>query len=241
MKKKLGLLCSVLALSTASTAMAGLSDLCLQPYAGVDVSIRHLGFHDTAEKIFKRTYPQGDVYLGVKFNDYLGVQAGYEAIASRHKTTNFIGSDIFFGNTLNPDVPNGLNQIVSSVRQYGWHADLVGFLPFCEEYCLSLIGSVGIAQLRTKLSFTSPIVDNAVATATELALSNRTFTGRKYVARLGLGIQQMLSDCLGVRFMFTWENTSRFKKLIAPEQPTTAAIVNLRNSTTFGVGVFYNF
>lgn len=241
--KKLSLLASSLVILAAqsSTAMAGLDWCNLTPYIGADVAWRHQGIQrDFGGNQVKKDFPQGDIYAGLKFCDYLGIQAGYEATTSRRKTSNVLGNEVVFGGIFSPTVPNGLNQFVTTSQIHGWHTDLVGFLPFCIcDNRFNLIGSVGLARLKYKLRYYNTILDNNPVSPENFT---RTFSNSKYVARLGLGIQYMLTECAGLRVMGTWENTSRVRKFQAPPENRQSLVqINVRNATTLGAGVFYNF
>lgn len=244
--KKLSLLASSLVVLAAqsSTAMAGFDCCSWSPYVGADVAWRHQGIQrDFGGNQVKKDFPQGDIYAGLKFCDYLGIQAGYEATTSRRKTSNALGNEVVFGSRISPDVPFGLNQVVTNSKIHGWHADLVGFLPFCVcDNQFNLIGSVGVAKLRYKIKLYNTISDNVTLSPNEVSGTVRTFSNSRYVARLGLGLQYMLTECAGLRAMATWENTSRIRKFNPPrENPGSTIQLNLRNATTLGMGVFYNF
>lgn len=228
----------VLAAQSTAALAEGFVD-CVSPYIGADVAWRYQGFQkNLGGNLSKRNFLQGDVYAGLKFFDYVGLQIGFEGSPSQHRTTNFSGP--FIVNGITENIP-GLNQFQTATQIYGWHLDLVGFIPFCvcDEH-FELIGSVGVIRNRFRFRSYPAFVNDTPTTATQIASNTLTFATSKYVARLGLGLQYYVTECAGVRFMAGWENTSRFNQ-IAPQNRFLPSRTTLRNATTLGIGVFYNF
>ena len=83
MNKKIGLLVSVatIALSTTSAALAMTNEWWdgNKPYVGFDAQVRRMSFKGGfGNNLLQHHSPQGNLYAGVKFNEYVGVEAGYE-------------------------------------------------------------------------------------------------------------------------------------------------------------------
>ena len=270
MKKKLALLATPLMMfSLADSAIAGIDcmDLCLTPYVGADAQMRHMGFEkDFGGNALKKNYPQGNFFAGLKFNQYVGVEFGYEASKKKPRSVTHNNSDIVFGSPLQQGEPTDLgfdDTSHSSSKINGWNTNLVGFLPiFCEDNSLQLIGSVGVAQLkiRSKNSLKNVLVITTFdpntgepnGTQSITTIGNRDFTKRKAVLRISSGIQNMITDCIGIRALVTWENTAKLKahgKLISlTENGTSIALSETirriskpKNSFNYGLGIFTSF
>ena len=262
MKKKLALLATPLMMfSLADSAIAGIDcmDLCLTPYVGADAQIRHMGFKkDFGGNALKKNYPQGNFFAGLKFNPYVGIEFGYEASKKKSRKVKHNNSDIVFGAPLEQVEPGDLsvdNTSHSSSKTDGWNANLVGFFPIiCEDNSLQLIGSIGMAQLKIKSKNSldkvlvtttfDPITDEPTGTEALAEINNRAFTKRKAVLRISSGIQNMITDCIGIRALVMWENTTKLKahgKLISSGEETTQRITKPKNSFNYGLGIFTYF
>lgn len=238
-KKKLSIFAAPIVLLASNSVFADM-DFCATPFIGADVAWRYLNLPNSkGGQLVKKDRAQGDIYAGVKLCDYIGIQAGFESTTARHDTRDILGSGDYFGSPYHAEVPNGINRVVTTSQLYGWHADLVGYLPFCD--CYSLLGSVGVAHLKYKMRWYNPILDSIAEPESAIGATIRTYKQRKIVPRLGLGIQKMITDCAGVRLIGTWEGTSRIKNISSKENASSLAKVSLRNSTTLGFGIFYNF
>ena len=244
---------SLLMLAAAGTATADM-DLCLTPYVGVDAQIRHMPFQkDFGGNVLKKNYPQGNFFAGLKFNDYVGIEAGYEVSKKKSRSVKHNNSDIVFGKPLEqnepPFIPSVENISYGTSKIYGWNANLMGFLPiFCEDNSLQLIGSVGIAQLKIKsknelksLETTATldsITEEINGSTQNTIIFNMHYKKRKAVLRLSSGIQNMITDCIGIRALVTWENTAKLRvttgtKVFNTEKP--------KNSFKYGLGIFTSF
>lgn len=216
---------------------------CPSVYLGVDAQVRHIGFEKNyGNNLFKKDYPQGNVFGGFKLNQCIGIEVGYEATITR-TAKNFIPEgSIIAGETI-PTLNTDLAEVgpilcSSSFQIKGWHADIMGFLPVCEEYRFDLIGSVGLARLEAYPKIFR--LGDAVGDLNPATRFRAFPDTRKTVLRLGLGAQQMLAECVGIRFLVGWENTSRFNN-IRSINPNTRALVKLDNSWNYGLGAFVEF
>ncbi len=202
MNKKLALLAVPAILLAASAATAD-NQWGFTPYVGADAEWRHLNYQTGfGENIFRHDYPQGNIYAGLKFNDYLAIEGGYEATGRKSRVTTLGPGNIFAGNS----TAGTTLQFSTTSRIKGPHANLVGFLPIWDAYRLQLIGSVGFARLQENAEFTI-----LTANGNPAIPDPRTFKQRKSILRVGAGLQQMISDSWGVRAMVKWENTNKFK------------------------------
>ncbi len=235
MKKKLALLVAPVVMLAASAATAE-TQWGVTPYVGADAEWRHIGLQRGAGKnLFSHDYPQGNIYAGVKFNEYVGVEVGYEATERKTRTVTLGPGELT--NAVNGIVvPEGYTVSYNSTGQYkGPHADLMGFYPICDSYRLSLIGLVGIANL--KANFTR-VLFNASGISTNVI---STYMKKKAILRLGAGIQHMISEQWGVRAMVKWENTDKLTNIGSQIGANTSTVVGNNNSFIYSIGAFVKF
>jgi hypothetical protein len=231
-KKKLSLLATPVILAAMATPAIAGWDFDLHPYIGADAQLRHMEFKKNyGSNLFKQNYAQGNVYAGLKFNSYLAVELGFESTVKKHATRTLGPTDLFLGTISDATVITNTN-----FQLYGPHADLVGFIPFCQEYDLAAILSVGAARLRASATSTVTTFEGF-----PVELFEDKFRRTKYVLRLGAGLQQMLCDCLGVRAMVNWENTNKMSLAGTLPRISTTTQVKLKNSFIYSLGVFATF
>lgn len=248
MKKKLALVAAPVVLLAASAAIAE-NHWGLTPYVGVDAEFRRMDFQKGfGQNVIKRAAPQGNVYVGVRLNDYLGVEVGAEATERKTRTSTLKDGDILGGFTLpNPNAPDrdeyGFN---TTSQTKGLHANLVGFFPICDLYRLQLIGMVGFARLKTKTILTFTTL-NGGAVGPILGAGNdiSTFKAKKSVLRLGAGLQHMINCNWGIRGMVKWEASKKLKAsytnpVFDNGNPATFSL-KPKNSFIYSVGAFYTF
>lgn len=238
MKKIFSLLASSVVLLCASTvANAGwpdFSSMGIEPYVGVDAQYRFMAFRNGyGGGVFKKQSPQGNIYVGLKFCDYLGLEAGYFASLQQSRNSTTPRGQRFLGEILTDSVT-----ATSSSRIDGWHLNVLGFLPFClSDYNFEAFGFVGLAnvRVRTKSTITAlnGIPDNGVPEI-KLALT-------RTVLRAGAGLQYMLTDCIGIRGAVTWENTSRLNNIRSVNSDNPALVAKLQDSCILGLGLFARF
>lgn len=257
MNKRLSLWASPLfLLASCGTTLADVDlDLALTPYLGIDAQMRHMGFDKNfGGNVLKKRQPQGNVFLGLKYRECVAVEFGYEFTRTQRRARRYDVGNSVFGQTFLP-VPLGFSSTQEShvsSKLYGWNINLVGFFPIlCGENNLQLVGSIGMARLKSKTRdafistvtepdrFSDPLIfPNATQTITDFDRFH--YKRRKTVLRLGTGLQHMMSDCLGIRALINWEHTDKIK---ARGRNVTTHMVSprktkLKNSVNYGIGIF---
>lgn len=229
MKKKLALLAAPAMMLAATTAIA--NEWCVAPYAGIDAQYRYMDAQrNFGGNLFRNNFPQGNVYVGLKFNEFFGAEVGYEATTRKNRTVTLGPGASANGPVLDSTTTVTYN---TTAKIQGPHADLVGFYPICPEYCLELIGSVGVASLTAKYQRTAVILDG-----TPINPVLRTFSNRRAILRASAGLQHMLCDNVGVRGTIGWENT---KKFTISSKEVAGLSTNLKNSWIGSLGLFATF
>lgn len=247
MNKKLALLAAPVVMLAATAATA--ENLWgITPLFGADAQWRHMDFQrGFGENVFRHNYPQGDVYVGLKFNDYIGIQAGYEATSRKTETVTLLAPVTVNGVVLasTPGAVAKLDsvQFSSTARIKGPHLDLVGYLPISDEYKVQLVGSVGIANLKATIyrqtnTVTRTVNNRQISTPTSTPPVR--FHGRKTVLRLVGGVQHYIADYVGVRAIVGWEDTKRLQNKLFATAPGTTGVLKVRpkDSVFYGLGLF---
>jgi hypothetical protein len=206
--------------------------LPLSVYSGFDVQMRNMGFKKGyGDNTFEKQYPQGNLFVGLMFNEFFGLELGYEKTLNKSRHTSFAGGDVLLGNV----APAGTSGKFQSKGQiFGPNFNIVGIYQLCQEYPIEIFGSVGAAFLTAKFD------RNLVEFMGRSVSSLRTFDREKTVWRVGAGIQYLLAGCLGFRANVGWENTSQIS-LYTREVLANPPQIKLQDSLLFGLGLFYIF
>lgn len=248
MNKRLAILAAPLMMLAASAVTAE-NQWGFTPYVGADAQWRHMNFNGgLGDNLFRHEYPQGNLFAGIKLNDYLGIEVGYESTAKKNRTVYLNGGDVTAGTIVNANT--GV-QYTTTAQIKGPHANLVGSFPISEEYRLKIFGMVGVAHLKANLKRTATTV---VATLPppfgvtifppSLAFPNgvtSTFNKRKSVLRLAGGLEHMFCNNWGVRATVTWENTHKLNTLGNIQPASGVSQIKENNSIAYGLGVFVTF
>ncbi len=207
------------------------SGFCFKPYVGADAQFRFMSFQrDFGSKNFRNRYPQANVYVGLKFCDYLGLEGGYFSSADLTRQSFFQTNELSLGANTFADTTS-----IGSSRIAGWHINAVGFVPVSECYHLSALVYIGISQCKINLRDITTSIGGLPDNLTV------NFSQTKNILRLGAGLEHMITDCIGVRSLISFENTSAFKNIrngVSPEGAAPAGLVKVNNSVVLSFGIF---
>lgn len=225
-------LLSVPVLMLAASAVAAENHWCIRPYVGADAELRYINFKKGfGDNLFRHNYPQGNLYVGLRLNDYVGIEAGYEATERKTRAVTLMSGAVVNGQALTGN--NDFFQFFSTGQIKGPHTNLTGYLPICEQYQLELVGMIGIAYLKSNFLRIRPTINGLPVT-----LAPRTYIQRKNIMRVGIGIQHLMTKNWGIRATIRWENTNKFN-IKSPEN--LLGSIALKNSLVYGIGAFYEF
>lgn len=233
MKQKLKALAPIVLLAASSVAVAD-AWYGISPYAGFDAQLRDGGYRKGfGDNILKRSYPQGNVYVGLRFNDYLGIEVGYEHSKEEFASAAIVEGDSYAGQVQAPPLPGAnVYPLVFNTRARirGPHLDLVGFYPLCNNQTeiLAYIGAARlnfVAQSINVLSGGDPVDPPGI----------NSFNKRKTVLRAGAGVQHKVFKHVGIRATVGWENTQTIK---AVDKETGIHQIKLKDHILYGFGVY---
>lgn len=231
---------TIFATSICSAEMSAFN-FHLTPYGGIDVGIQNLKFESGyGDNLFKKHLPKGNIFVGVKFNDYFGVEGGYESTLERKKELNIYGNHSYLG-TNQVNLSTDYNNYSIKTKVSGWHAGITGeyplFLRGTQKNPLSLLGYIGIKNTKLKLQstlnytqFVDPMLGRVIENQTHALNQNN----KKTILRLAAGLQYFFHENFGIRILGEWEQISKIK-------PTNQGNPNfyqakLKNSINYSIG-----
>jgi len=226
-------------------------DLCdLKPYGGLEYVHRMLAFEDGYGKgDFNKCLPQANVFLGIQFNSYLGLEAGYLFSQAVTRTSLAIEGNRSFGAII---TQFGHITLENKINLNGPQINLVGRLPL-GTCAISLIGSLGVSSLSLKATY-KPIayapsvlspLENPIAYApsvlspSEVMESKRTFSLRKSVPKVMFGVGYQCNDFMEIRALMGYERTKPFKNVVPRE--ICKLKISLKNNALCSVGLIVKF
>lgn len=210
-------------------------------YLGFDWQMRHMSWaRNFGNNLFKKNYPQGNLFLGFKFNDYVGLEVGYQATVTRTRYSRLGAGSTALGIPVGsppaffPPVTHRSNS-----QFKGWNGAINGYLPVYLPDCVYLFGGIGFSHL--KLFQRDLIVQDRIDPFAINRFSS-TFKKNKTVLALTGGALIKLDEVTAFRLKIGWENTSKFKTLLAREHFNQNGIGRLRtrNSFVYGLGIVIN-
>lgn len=138
-------------------------------------------------KSLRKTRAGAGAFVGARFNENVGLEAGYEFLGKGKSTTsNAIFSNVIF------------KTIKMRENSSNAYVDVMGYLPV--DASTDLIGSVGAGYLNTKLKAT--VTDTDAAGKSFSAKTTRHMVG----PRVGVGAQYKVTDNIGARVMVNYQH-----------------------------------
>lgn len=207
-----------------------------RPYVGVDAQVRRMDFKGGyGDNLLQHHSPQGNLYAGVKFNDWVGVEAGYESTTTRTRDVTLLTGDLAAGAPVSANASPTVFK--SKIKIKGPHVDLVGFYSFGENIPVQLLGSVGMSFFKGTVERKTLQMGNPPTPG-----SNRTLSEHKAVLRLMGGLQYMWNYNLGARATVGLVKTGKLVIFANDGIPGVfLPEIKPKDSAVYGLGIFWSF
>ncbi|MBP6104477.1 MAG: hypothetical protein KA508_05415 [Gammaproteobacteria bacterium] len=230
-----------------------IAEQTLVPYVGLDIQQRNMNFKKNhGDNIFSRKSLQGNFYLGCRLNKYFGLEGGYQSSQNTSKKSMISKGEIVLGQVVDdPNLAsNGFIVTETTIRTKGPHLNVIGFFPL-EAGRTDFIASLGLTSLTIKAAY-KQVADEflGIYAAEDVSATNLNFSAAHLIPRCMLGVQRQFTESLGLRASLVYELTGRFKQM-APKNaindpddllPGNKQLkVSLRNTITYGLGIFMTF
>lgn len=211
--------------------------LDLTPYLGADYAQIWMRGRGSWGDIFpRRDFSGGSVYLGSKFHRNFGIELGYDVSIRKKRDWTLQPRTIFF-NGITTEKINAR----TTMQRHGAHIDLAGFLHITESF--EFVGSLGYGWLKPKLHISTVLSENRLPSNSAVAQGLTNISGKgRGVVRLGLGLSYMVTEMVGVRTKFTWENTKTLR--LAGNQVFNNLgfdVSGFKSATALSLGAFLRF
>lgn len=213
------------------------------PYVGLDAQYRYMSFDkDMGAKLISNKYPQGGIFVGARLYEYFGFELGYRKSATKSSWFPLLENGANLLTILLDPLDLISVKFEGSVREFYW--DMAGYFPISEYYRLSLMAVVGMNRLQYKMKMRvlqHDLANPAIIDHDQVML----FEEKRWVPKLALGLQHMVTLDFGIRTMLSWEQTAKFKNM-SPTNLHTGLVrpqyrSSIKNSIIPSIGIFYNF
>lgn len=229
------------------------ADHTFKPYIGVDMQQRNMNFvKNYGNNVFAQKSLQSNIYMGLSVSEHFGFEMGYQSSQKSSKKAMILGGEYILGQVTNPTlaIADTTPFIVTetSIRTQGPHLSGIGIFS-SKDKKIDFMASLGFTLLTVKLSY-KQLADSDLAgyTLPDLLDTTRNFSSTRVIPRCMFGVQRHLTESLGLRASLVYEFTQRFQKMVSKDVsrgfqlPGNGALrASLRNSITYGLGVFMNF
>lgn len=176
---------------------------------------------------FPRTYHGCEVYLAHRFDNDVGISAGWEQTAFSDHSFEFTGTQNF----LNGLQPAGSRVYVESRVEVA-HFDVNGYYNFTDN--LEALGQIGVGLTRVTAHmylYNSGVVTNM--------MPSNNFDN--WVPRVSLGLQYFTPWNIGIRTMFNWQGTIVYNMSLMDEDGIRTKIKAFDQSWIFSLGIVGRF
>jgi opacity protein-like surface antigen len=203
-------------------------------YIGFEAQIRRTNFRGGyGDNFLPHNLFQRNPYVGVKFNEYAGLEVGYGSTISRTRGATLTTGDVC-GGVIIPPMLSPI-RFISTIKIHYPHVNILAFYHFREDVPVQLLGSAGIGMSFIK----GEVIRQTVSIANRPVYWVRTFSSHKNVLRLGGGVQYLFTPSLGLRGTFFWENTHRFVMVPNDHVPSLfVPIIKTKKTILYGLGMF---
>ena len=206
-------------------------------YIGADAQIRRMKFHDgLGDNLLHKTHGQGNVYFGVKLNEYFAFEAGHESTITRTCHATLTEGDRCAGVSVSSIMCP--ISFISKVKIKGAHFDIVGAYPL-DNVPVEFLGAVGISSLKgtverkTTTFGRDPVQQSGtVRTLSKRSAAMRFMTGAQYRTECGLKFRGTVNWLVTHHLVIkkSDENASIYIPRVRP-----------KDSLVLGLGVLYSF
>lgn len=186
-------------------------------------------------RLFVKNNPGFNFYFGARMYTFFGVEFGYEWTANKPIATLIEPGTSILGIVNTNPFPVRLS---AKQRLRSGYIDFNLFIPVLITHCFQpeAIMSIGWAAVRPSVRIQA--FPNAEPYRTQLLHLN----GRgKNILRVGLGVQTLIINNIGMRFMWQWQNTSTLKFQQSPVAYAPATRHIFKNANTLSGGIYFYF
>jgi hypothetical protein len=251
--KKIPFITAIAALYSPITS-ATLSFNNVSPFIGIDLGQSRLELQQKfGEKMFRKNSTSYNLFAGLNFNQYFGMELGYQKDNTRRSNATLVAGDFIPG--FDKPIPGGQFEGNPSVfdnvklKQQNKYLGITGKYKIYQKFHLNAM--LGLAYTKTSAEYTQRQSGIAIFTPTQLDgfLLKRTYKKYKIVPIARIGASYTINQNFSIRTNILWKKLSNIA--INSDQnnkprPLDGVIassqkIKFKNMTTYFCGFVYNF
>lgn len=205
------------------------------PYIGANIGTKKLRFEPGyGDNLFEESLLLGNLFAGFKFNDYFGIEGGYENTIKNKRT-----SVLFMGDTnLGLKLLVNSAKYISKIQLYSKHLGIIGTYPINSlgtNNNISIICYIGIKKMTAKLS-RDRIELNSQPSYDFIKLDQNC---NKNIVMFYFGTESYINKHFTIRIVLGWENTAKIRPFSINPSANGQSITTakLKNALSYGVGI----
>ena len=251
--KKIHFITAIVALYSPITS-ATLSFNNVSPFIGIDLGQSRLELQQKfGEKMFRKNSTSYNLFAGLDFNQYFGIELGYQKDNTRRSNATLVTGDFIpgFANPIPVGQFEGNPSVFDNVKlkQQNKYLGITGKYKIYQKFHLNAM--LGLAYTKTSAEYTQRQSGIAIFTPTQLDgfLLKRTYKKYKIVPIARIGASYTINQNFSIRTNILWEKKSNIA--ISSDQnnkirpingnPASSQKIKFKNITTYSVGFIYNF
>ncbi|PCH56918.1 MAG: hypothetical protein COC15_02275 [Legionellales bacterium] len=223
-------------LATTIAAVSGAAAFVENSYMGVGFGNSWMNTQSKLKPLVAKSYPQTNIFAGMRFNDMFAVELGYTLSSAKSKSSTVKVKDL--SDDKDFDKTDEIS-ITSKTKVQGYTLDVLGYMPMND--CVEFFGIVGLGLKKATVEL-YPTAFNKGAVSTVIAKTFASAKGkRKVTLRFGGGAAFMFTEELGMRAKLVYETTGRVR--VQGDENYREMFGNkfFKDSYTAGVDFFFKF
>ena len=209
-------------------------------YFGLDLIKGKNGYKNGfGEQLLSDYWTSGvNFFVGHYFSKWLGFEIGSQSFLSQSKVAEAQYPAMEFGVNEFSGMTDEI--YLSKTSMKGLNLNLAP--KFTLNKNISLVPFVGVAYVRTKIAVNILSTDGQPAAELDKIISDFNCAKSKFIPRIGVRAEYLLTKNCGCRISYIWENTSAIKLSVVRDNKVIKDTVTakLKNTSTYSIGVFYN-
>ena len=233
-KKILGAI--LVALFAPSAFALQICNFCLDcPYVGFELIQTNQNYKEGYGKgLFYKDQVNYNVFGGLRFARWLGLEAGYEASSKKGSQVRLEAGDRFPGNVL---LDPGEFAIMESTIQVTH--PYAGIFATCGWRCISMQAMIGASVSHLKARYASLATETGNLTTDQYNSTVRTFSKTKVLPMAKISGLYKFNNNFALRANFNYRNTSLMKT--KAQQGSGVAEIKMKDTIGVGLGVLFTF
>lgn len=184
---------------------------------------------DYGGNVFAKSAPGVNLSFGKMFNEYFGVEVGYEFLKNKTNIARIYYPDQVFGRTVGLAAGN-YDVYKTNLKLTAPYAGLNAKLPFADFGFVQLLVGAALVKIKANSVVIADIGNPNLYSIRDAYIDHNV---NKILPTVKLNIGKNIADNFAVKASYSWINTQRIKG------DTAKFIPKLKNATNFGLGLVY--